>query len=223
MRTRISSVALGTALTLAAGTAQATWVQWTAGAGGNAHWYRLVDDGASGWTEARARAQTEFGGDLATITSAGEQQFITSALFGGSPPDEALRGSWWLGGTDATSEGTWMWVTGEPWSFTNWGESQPDNNTSPPFGDVNGEDHLQLVWRTDGTSPLLGGWNDVRETGYLASDPNFATLPNLWLRGFIVERTSDPRPRPEPVPAPPALPLFAAALLGLAAVRLRRA
>ena len=79
------------------------------------------------------------------------------------------------------------------------------------------------MWRPDPTSGLLGDWNIAREGGYLTSNRSFEGLPHLRLKGFIVERTSDPRPRPEPVPAPPALPLFAAALLGLAAVRLRRA
>ncbi|WP_114375415.1 lectin-like protein [Elioraea thermophila] len=224
MRTKtITGMAVAAAMVLSVGAAQAAWVQWT-GPGATGNWYRLVEDSTSGWTAARARAQTEFGGDLATITSAGEQLFVNSALFGGSSPfNETLRGSWWLGGTDAESEGTWTWVTGEPWSFTNWGSGQPDNNSSFPFGDANGEDYLQLVWRPDPTSPLPGGWNDAREAGYLASDPNFANLPNLWLKGFIVERTTDPNPRPEPIPAPAALPLFAVALLGLAAAGLRRA
>jgi MYXO-CTERM domain-containing protein len=44
-------------------------------------------------------------------------------------------------------------------------------------------------------------------------------FPHLDLKGYIVERTTDPNP----VPAPPAMALFVVGLLGLAAVRLRRA
>lgn len=218
MRNWITGLAVGAAMVASAGAADAAWVQWT-GPGATGNWYRLVEDKESGWTKARARAQTEFGGDLATITSEGEQLFINSALFGGGGPfNEKLRGSWWIGGTDAATEKTWTWVTSEPWSFTNWGAFQPDDNSTPPFGDANGEDYLQLVWRPDPTSKFPGGWNDAREAGYLASDPNFANLPNLWLKGFIVERTTDPFA----IPAPASLPLLAVALLGLAAARLRR-
>ncbi len=91
MGTALTSVALGAALTLAAGAAQATWMQWT-GPGATGNWYRLVEDQTSSWSDARNRAKVEFGGDLATITSADEQLFIALALFGGSPPDETLRG-----------------------------------------------------------------------------------------------------------------------------------
>lgn len=223
MRTTGLIALVSGAAMLLPGTADATWVQWT-GAGATNNWYRLVEDTASGWSAARARAQTEFGGDLVTITSPGEQLFINWALFGGSSPfNAALRGSWWIGATDAAVEGAWTWVTGEAWSFANWGASQPDNNSSFPFGDANGEDYAQLVWRPDPTSALPGGWNDTREAGYKPTDPGLADFPNLFLRGFIVERTTDPNPRPEAIPAPAALPLFAAALLGLAAARLRRA
>jgi len=161
------------------------------------------------------------GGDLVTITSAAEQTFIVSALFGGVADPVAktvntpgLIGSWWIGATDAASEGTWTWVTGETWSYTNWGAGQPDNNTNPPFGDSGGEDYAQLVWRNGWSSALPGGWNDARLTGYVG----IANLPHLDLKGFIVERTTDPHP----VAAPPALAVFVVGLLGLAAVRLRR-
>ena len=33
----------------------------------------------------------------------------------------------WLGGTDATSEGTWTWSDGALFSFTGWASGQPDD------------------------------------------------------------------------------------------------
>lgn len=197
--------------------ARAAWVQWSVAVGGNGHWYRLVEDTKSGWTAARTAAQTVWGGDLVTITSAAEQTFINTALFGGATGTTvntpALIGSWWIGATDAATEGTWTWVTGESWSFTNWGSGQPDNNASFPFGDAGGEDYAQLVWRNAWSSALPGGWNDAREAGY----SGIANLPHLDRKGFIVERTTDPFA----VPAPAGLGLFGLALLALAIARRR--
>jgi hypothetical protein len=52
-----------------------------------------------------------------------------------------------MGASDAAVEGTWTWVTGEPFSFANWGAGQPDKNTNPQFGGAAGEDYGQFVWR----------------------------------------------------------------------------
>jgi hypothetical protein len=165
--TRLVPVATALALLLSAGRAEAAWVQWT-GPGATGHWYRLVQDSQQDWNQARSAAQA-LGGDLVTIASAAEQTFIVSALFGGVADPVAktvntpgLIGSWWIGATDAATEGTWTWVTGETWFFTNWGEGQPDNNSASPFGDSGGEDYAQLVWRNGWSSALPGGWNDAR-------------------------------------------------------------
>lgn len=52
------------------------------------------------------------GGHLVTINDAAENTFIANT-FGG---DRAV----WLGFTDAAEEGTFVWVTGEPFTHTNW-------------------------------------------------------------------------------------------------------
>lgn len=208
--------AMGAAL---AGPAQASWVQWT-GPGSNGHWYRLVEDNTKGWTAAKAAAEA-LGGHLVTITSGAEQSFLNTALFGGTaaPGQVAtpgLIGSWWMGATDAAVEGTWSWITGEPFGpFTNWGAGQPDNNTGALFGGPGGEDYGQFVWRNGWTSPLPGGWNDAREAGYLG--PDYANFPQLQLKGYIVERTTSPFA----VPTPGALGLFGLALAALALARRR--
>jgi hypothetical protein len=38
------------------------------------------------------------------------------------------NGNTWLGATDEIYEGTWAWVSGEPWQYTNWRSGQPDSN-----------------------------------------------------------------------------------------------
>lgn len=200
---------------IATAPAQAAWVQWT-GPGANHHWYRLVLDSKSDWFAAKAAAEA-MGGHLATITSQAEQDFIVATFFAvGSG-----YGSYWIGATDraeaapGAQEGSFAWVTGEAFSFTFWGMNQPDNNTWPPFGDVTeGEDFVQLVWRADGLTPHQGRWNDARQAGY-ADIPN---LPHLDLKGFIVERKTNPHA----VPAPGGLALFGLGLLGLALALARR-
>ena len=61
---------------LAAGTVQAKVpVQWPAEEGGNGHWYQIVNGNGDSWYACRESALSQ-GGDLACITSEGENQFI---------------------------------------------------------------------------------------------------------------------------------------------------
>ncbi len=54
---------------------------------------------------------------LVTITSAEEQIWI-EAVFGSGP--------YWIGLTDVVKEGKWLWDTGEPVTYTNWGVYEDD-------------------------------------------------------------------------------------------------
>ena len=128
--------------------------------------YQVIP-GSFTWEQAKADAEAR-GGHLATFTSNAEWQTVATML--SAYPSQIL----WLGATDREVEGTWRWVTGEPWSFYTWGQGQPDNS-----GD---EDRLSIWMADDGSSP---GWNDfgavwrghlipyVLETGY-PTDPTLA-------------------------------------------------
>src|SRR5438552_15593068 len=70
--------------------------------------YTLVK-GSLSWHEAKADAEAR-GGHLATITSETEWNGV-KALFG----DELLGA--FRGASDEEQEGTWKWVTGEPFIF----------------------------------------------------------------------------------------------------------
>ncbi len=107
----------------------------------NGHSYQRFDTGMS-WTSAKT-ACANLGGHLATITSQAENDWIWTNL--------GASGSIWLGGTDSAVEGTWTWITGEPWNYSNWGSGQPDNSR----GDQNYLD----FW--DGA---LGKWDDDRDS-----------------------------------------------------------
>lgn len=98
----------------------------------NGHsYYRST--GSMTWTDAR-QACLNMGGHLVTVTSAAENNFIFN-----------LWPSGWIGLTDEVSEGTWRWVTGEPFSWSNWNGGEPNN--------AGNEDYIQFVGG--------GKWNDL--------------------------------------------------------------
>ena len=73
------------------------------------------------WNGARAHCQGQGpSGDLASIPDQETNEFISSLL-----PD---AGGYWIGGTDAASEGAWQWSDGTPWSYTSWGRGEPNND-----------------------------------------------------------------------------------------------
>merc|ERR1719150_1919852 len=49
-------------------------------------------------------------------------QYLTISIGGDK------QNAWWIGGTDLHHEGTWLWMSGAPWSFENWGEGEPNQN-----------------------------------------------------------------------------------------------
>jgi tetratricopeptide (TPR) repeat protein len=109
----------------------------------NQHLYLYVDS-ARTWHEARNYCALQ-GGYLATIQTATENEFIYQLTGGNS--------SVWLGATDEAEEGVWSWVTGEPWTYKNWAEGEPNNANEE---DVRGENYMSFLWPE---APSY--WNDV--------------------------------------------------------------
>src|SRR5882724_9546033 len=115
--------ALGVGFALAS-SASAAPIQWT-GAGSNGHYYEFISSNPTDWLGAKnSAAAMTFGGSnghLATSTSAEENSFITSLL--------NTAGGVYLGASDAPSqggsEGSYQWVTGEPFAFTHWSIGEP--------------------------------------------------------------------------------------------------
>ncbi len=103
-------------------------VQWRVEDGGNGHWYAIVQSGQPFHT---ARIQAEsIGGHLATITSAGEQDFVATSISAGTSFLNAWFGLYQEVGSVEPSGG-WRWVTEEAFGpYANWwtGVHQPDNN-----------------------------------------------------------------------------------------------
>ncbi|MBN1361591.1 MAG: DUF4347 domain-containing protein, partial [Sedimentisphaerales bacterium] len=106
----------------------------------NGHYYQLVDNQIT-WAAAEAAAAgSNLGGlqgYLHTLTSAGENTFVTNLIPGGQV--------FWLAASDAGTEGDWTWVAGPEtgtqfWDgnasgtpvgglYNNWGAGQPDNDS----------------------------------------------------------------------------------------------
>ena len=87
------------------------------------HCYMLFA-AAETWTDAIMRcAELPGRTHLAVITSASEDAIVASFGVYGSVPDA------WLGGTDAITEGQWVWITGEPMTdYTHWRAGEPNNS-----------------------------------------------------------------------------------------------
>ena len=154
----LRSTASGAVAILAGATgAVAAPVTWDSSAGGNGNTYELVVDNTITWDAARAAAQSR-GGDLATITSQAEQDFVKSLMLSAMP----ATGSYWFG-LEETSENVFTPVTGEASTYTNWDSTEPNNaNFAETVGAV--------LWTADGGPAELvarrGAWNDEPVSGY---------------------------------------------------------
>jgi hypothetical protein len=98
------------------------------------------------------------GGHLATVRNADENTFITSTFlnYAGVPRDL------WIGLNDAVQEGTFVWSSGEPWTFLPEGSAVPSGN-APDW-----EDYVHII--RPGEFPGVGLWNDFPNEAY-ASRP----------------------------------------------------
>jgi hypothetical protein len=101
--------------------------------------------------DAVSACSTRTGGGwaLATVSSASENQFI-SGLIGSNES--------WLGATDATTEGTWVWTTGQQTFWTGGVNGGPvggayENFTSDEPNDAGGADCLRMI--------AGGQWRDI--------------------------------------------------------------
>jgi len=76
---------------------------------------------APNWIEAEiACTEVHPRAHLASVHNQAELDFIRSNC--------SYIGTFFLGGTDAGTEGTWRWNNGRDWDFDNWGSGLPDDN-----------------------------------------------------------------------------------------------
>lgn len=106
------------------------------------HYYYLYSGGiASSYDEAAQYCESK-GGYLATLTSKEENDFVYSYI------TQQGCESAYFGLSDAERKGSWEWINGEPFSYSNWHSGEPNSENS-------NEDYALLYYKfTDGT------WND---------------------------------------------------------------
>lgn len=101
------------------------------------HEYGLTK--AMRWDRAQ-EAALQLGGDLVTVNDAAENVWLTQTF---DP-----KTCYWIGFTDAASEGNYVWASGEPVTFRGWAEGEPNN------GDARGVQNWAIInW-------LRPGWWD---------------------------------------------------------------
>jgi len=111
------------------------------------HWYDIVSSGANGaWINAENNA-IALGGHLVTINDAAEEAWLRANFV--AVDGQHIR--YWIGFNDAAVEGTWVWASGEPVTYTNWDSGEPNNMMPPDIG----EDYAVINWNL-----ATGGWND---------------------------------------------------------------
>ena len=105
------------------------------------HHYEVFFIDVTTWTDAEQYCES-LGGHLATITSEEENTLVYQLMI------KAGYTSAYFGLSDRETEGTWIWVTGEPASYTNWHPGEPNYENS-------NEDYAMYYYKfSDGT------WND---------------------------------------------------------------
>jgi hypothetical protein len=92
--------------------------------------YSLIET-AMTWPQAKLDAESK-GGHLAVITSEAEWLEIKSQL----ASKMAAYNRVWIGASDASQEGVWKWVTGEPFEYSRFQPGQPEDGTSSNYLDM---------------------------------------------------------------------------------------
>lgn len=125
---------------------EASWAEVLAGPianPGNGHHYYLL--ASTTWKASEAEAE-RLGGHLVTINDEAEHQWVWSTF---SNWDGEAR-SLWIGLTDESTEATFVWISGEPVTYTRWPSGEPNNLFDEDFG---------MIFAP--TDPRAGYWNDM--------------------------------------------------------------
>ena len=130
----------------------------------NGHYYELYDHNVS-WTTAKALCES-MGGYLVSITDSAEQAKIAALI------TEGNRGMYRIGATDAASEGSWEWVSGETFSYINWDKdaSEPGGGDIENYGNIiaiENPPHKQVGEWLDDHDASYGTFYDISNTGFV--------------------------------------------------------
>lgn len=117
------------------------------------HVYLLLTP--STWTAAQSAAES-MGGNLATINDSAENAWVIDAF---ADPGDARR-NLWIGLTDSTTEGTYVWVSGDPSPYRRWSPQEPTTFFAT-------EDYVYIIGNGIGGDNTF--WNNVQDFGNQAA------------------------------------------------------
>ena len=144
-------------------------IDWPLFQGGNGHVYEYVRTPGT-WTSANATARVRsfrgVAGHLASIHSSAENTLVNSLKGTGD-----MRG--WIGLHDSVTEGAFQWVTGEPFTFTNWTAGEPNNGLNVPGTRPRARTSWRCSLRASGTTFLMDQWA-IKGTDWHTNRPDNA-------------------------------------------------
>ncbi len=143
------------------------------------HRYEMVRADIS-WNEAKTRAEA-MGGHLATLTAREEDEWVRATFIESLPDEKILH----IGGVRDSEAEPWRWITGEPWSYTQWRKSATKN--------PGGIGYMKAIAENE------RGWNGWSTKGIpFAQNGPLKGLSRV--EGFLVEWDQNTVP-PAPAPA----------------------
>ncbi|XP_013379605.1 macrophage mannose receptor 1-like [Lingula anatina] len=99
-----------------------------------------VNVGTLSWDEARLQCQHN-GGDLASVTSLREQQYIAGKI--GAISDMRY---YWLGGNDLRYQNVWTWNDGAAFAYLNWAKGHPNSEQRKDCMEI---DASKTEWKSE--------------------------------------------------------------------------
>jgi hypothetical protein len=157
----------------------ATAREWSVENGGNGHRYEFVEIGEreNDWRLMFDHVQ-EGGGYLVSVHSTAEQEFLTSFV----PSNKTRLIGLIQPSGSAEPEGGWRWMSGEPLTFSNWQNGEPNNG-----GGINLRGFENLVGLSRD-----GEWNDIHGglKAYIVEYPSvpviYRNLTNTVVSGYEI-------------------------------------
>jgi len=140
----------------------------------------MLTNGSKNWEAAQAEARQK-GGNLVTINSAAEEQWIKQN-FGESR-------SLWIGLNDRAQEGQFEWVSGEAVTYTNWAPGEPNNaQGDQDYGRMNYGSNQQ--WDDHFTNINLQGLIEIKDGPDTPIEPDPPNPPTPSNPGGIALETN---------------------------------
>jgi len=172
--------------------ADPSWVQWP----GNGHFYAVIVEPAGiSWSDAQTAAQA-LEGQLASITSAAENEFVFNLIDDSqywrphtSFTEVEFNMGPWIGGHQPAGasepNGGWEWTTGEQFNFTAWVPGEP--NEGPIPGQTT--ENRACFWVRGSLIDRAGQWNDFHDSGCWEAD---CVIAYVVERGCVTSSISGP-------------------------------